>query len=172
MITDLAVLVKQEKVPVIRGKLGATQSISVWDVVVGDVVLLETGASVPADCLIIEASDLQVDTPEYTDKDGKPIRETSEINKNAEDPALIAGSIIRKGNCKAVVCVVGKNSTRGIVDKPLDTDKDTAVQRKLKNLGVRFSHFAILVCLIVLVLIAIMLAVKMGGDEPWYKVLF
>jgi len=52
---ELSANIKEESVPVIRGKLGATQSISVWDVVVGDVVLLETGASVPADCLIIES---------------------------------------------------------------------------------------------------------------------
>merc|ERR1719440_1822059 len=57
---ELSCNIKEETVPVIRGKLGATQSISVWDVVVGDVVLLETGASVPADCLIIDAQDLQV----------------------------------------------------------------------------------------------------------------
>lgn len=55
---ELSSNIKEENVPVIRGKLGATQSISVWDVVVGDVVLLETGASVPADCLILEAQDL------------------------------------------------------------------------------------------------------------------
>lgn len=55
---ELSTNIKEEKVPVIRGKLGATQSISVWDVVVGDVVILETGASVPADCLIIDAQDL------------------------------------------------------------------------------------------------------------------
>jgi Ca2+-transporting ATPase len=52
---ELSNNIKEENIPVIRGKLGATQSISVWDVVVGDVVLLETGSSVPADCLIIEA---------------------------------------------------------------------------------------------------------------------
>lgn len=55
---ELSSNIKEENVPVIRGKLGATQSISVWDVVVGDVVLLETGSSVPADCLILEAQDL------------------------------------------------------------------------------------------------------------------
>ena len=30
----------EEKVAVIRGKFGATQSISMWDLVVGDIVLL------------------------------------------------------------------------------------------------------------------------------------
>ena len=52
---ELAMNIKEEKVPVIRGKLGATRSISIWDVVVGDVVILDTGASVPADCILIEA---------------------------------------------------------------------------------------------------------------------
>ena len=47
--------IKEELVPVIRGKYGITHSISIWDVVVGDIILLETGASVPADCLIIES---------------------------------------------------------------------------------------------------------------------
>jgi len=36
-------LIKEENIPVVRGKNGATQSISVWDIVVGDVLLLETG---------------------------------------------------------------------------------------------------------------------------------
>jgi len=54
-------LIKEEKVTVIRGKKGATSSISVWDLVVGDVILLDTGARVPADCIVIESSDLQVD---------------------------------------------------------------------------------------------------------------
>lgn len=40
---ELSNTVKEEKIPVIRGKLGASQSVSVWDIVVGDVILLNTG---------------------------------------------------------------------------------------------------------------------------------
>jgi P-type Ca2+ transporter type 2C len=53
-------LIKEETVAVIRGKFGATQSVSVWDLVVGDVVLLDTGANIPCDCLVLEAYDLKV----------------------------------------------------------------------------------------------------------------
>jgi len=53
-------MIKDEIIAVIRGRVGATQSISVWDLVVGDVILIETGARVPADCLVIESSELQV----------------------------------------------------------------------------------------------------------------
>jgi len=71
---ELSNNIKEEKVPVIRGKLGATRSISIWDVVVGDVVILETGSSVPADCILFEAQDLQVDEPPYEilDENNKP----------------------------------------------------------------------------------------------------
>lgn len=70
---ELSNNIKEENVPVVRGKLGATQSISIWDVVVGDVVLLETGASVPADSLIIEAEDLQIDEPFDEDQVTDPL---------------------------------------------------------------------------------------------------
>lgn len=50
----------EEKVAVIRGKFGATQSISMWDLVVGDIVLLSQGSRAPADCIIIESSDLKI----------------------------------------------------------------------------------------------------------------
>ena len=57
-------LIKDENIPVIRGKQGSSQSVSVWSLVVGDVILLETGARVPADCLLIEGADLRVSRDE------------------------------------------------------------------------------------------------------------
>jgi len=66
---QLQSLIKEEKVTVIRGKAGATSSISIWDLVVGDVIQLETGSRVPADCLVIESSDLHVDETAEDNKD-------------------------------------------------------------------------------------------------------
>lgn len=169
---ELSANIKEESVPVIRGKLGATQSISVWDVVVGDVVLLETGASVPADCLIIESQDLVVDEPIKHETAEGNLEQTRDVNKSHMDPCLLAGSIIKKGQCKAIVCCVGENSTRGIQESKLDTDKDTALQTKLDNLEKQFIKYAFFSCILVLVLIIIMLIVKISGEVPWYEVLF
>lgn len=91
---------------------------------------------------------------------------------NEQDPCLLAGSIIKNGQCKAVVCCVGKYSTRGIKEKKLNTDKDTALQTKLKNLEKQFIKFAFFACIIILALIILMLIIKITGDDPWYKVLF
>jgi P-type Ca2+ transporter type 2C len=58
---SLQSLIKEEIVAVVRGKFGATLSVSVWDVVVGDIIILQAGARVPADCLIVEAADLETE---------------------------------------------------------------------------------------------------------------
>jgi magnesium-transporting ATPase (P-type) len=50
-----------EDVTVTRGKFGSTEQISVWDLVVGDVIMVGPGQRVPGDSLVLEASDFKVD---------------------------------------------------------------------------------------------------------------
>jgi len=88
------------------------------------------------------------------------------------EPCLLAGSIIKRGQCKAIVCCVGENSSRGIKEGKLDTEKDTALQTKLENLEKQFIKYAFFSCILVLILIIIMLVVRISGDEPWYEVVF
>lgn len=45
--------IKNEEVNVIRGQYGLSQPIKVFDVVVGDIILIETGMRIPADCILI-----------------------------------------------------------------------------------------------------------------------
>jgi P-type E1-E2 ATPase len=54
---SLQSLIKEGSIPVIRGKFGSTHSRSIWDLVVGDVILLSAGDRIPADCLVLESSD-------------------------------------------------------------------------------------------------------------------
>ena len=44
-------------------------SVSVWDLVVGDVIILEAGQRIPADCLVIESSDARVDEAQHNPDD-------------------------------------------------------------------------------------------------------
>jgi Ca2+ transporting ATPase len=57
--------VKNENIAVIRGKFGSTQSVNIYDLVVGDIILLETGCRVPSDCILVEGQDLAVDESFY-----------------------------------------------------------------------------------------------------------
>jgi len=49
-----------------RGRTGLTQTISDQELVVGDIIKLETGMRIPADCVIIEGTDLATDESAMT----------------------------------------------------------------------------------------------------------
>jgi len=105
-------LIKDETVAVIRGKFGATQSVSVWDLVVGDVVLLETGANIPCDCLVLEAYDLKVtEMDESMVENHLPKQAALSENFDSVDPFLKMGSNIKQGQTKALVCCVGDSAS-------------------------------------------------------------
>ena len=151
-------LIKEENIAVVRGKFGSTQSISVWDIVVGDIIILQAGARVPADCLVIEAADLE------TEEKGQKHKKTT---ADAEDsnPFLYADSLITKGQCKAVVCSIGSMSSRGTVSEKLDTDIDTRLQQKLKNLEGYFTLYSILAAALIFILMTVMIVWEVVGRD-------
>lgn len=106
---------RDEEVTVVRGKLGAMQQINIWSLVVGDVVILNAGDKVPADCIVISSSNLEVE------EEGAGTLQKDE--KHA--PFLRADSFILKGSVRAVVVCVGENSTRGAEAKPIELRENT-----------------------------------------------
>lgn len=86
-------LALDENVTTIRGKIGSMQSVSVWDLVVGDVVVLTAGDKVPADAIIVESQNLSVDQENcdaIEDQADKAVLPKSVEN----DPFLYADSYI------------------------------------------------------------------------------
>ena len=63
--SELQASCKDEECTVIRGKSGATQSINTDELVVGDCILVEAGARVPADCILVEGTDVSVNSSYY-----------------------------------------------------------------------------------------------------------
>ena len=135
--------VKEQDIAVVRGQSGVTKSVNIWkDLVVGDVILLEPGCRVPADCVVIEATDLLVDEIFYNDEKPlikKKLVATSENMEENPDCFLLSQTLIKSGVGKAVVCCVGKYSRRveveqAILDKPVE-DPDTPLAEKLEKIG-------------------------------------
>jgi P-type E1-E2 ATPase len=48
----------EQDVAVFRGGQGGTQTISITKLVVGDVLKIEAGMSIPADCVLIDGTDI------------------------------------------------------------------------------------------------------------------
>lgn len=107
--------IQDQKVTVLRGQYGTTQRILANQLVVGDVVLLEAGDRVPADCLLIEEMDMFVDQSYYNVVDNEhnvekqcSTQDPTEDEANP-DPMLLADSLVMAGSGKAVILAVGKN---------------------------------------------------------------
>lgn len=61
----LAREIRNEKVTVIRGPSSTSTRIQVEEIVVGDIIILNAGDRVPADCILVEEMDMFVDQHTY-----------------------------------------------------------------------------------------------------------
>ncbi len=60
----------EDWVPTYRGGRGDTVTLSVDDLVVGDIIKIESGMRVPADCILFEGTDVACDESGLT---GEPL---------------------------------------------------------------------------------------------------
>jgi magnesium-transporting ATPase (P-type) len=72
------------------------------------------------------------------------------------DPFLHSGSMVTRGQCKALVCCVGKESSleKDSIQK-LEINEDTPLQKKLKNLTDQFTLGALYSAVLILVVFII-----------------
>ncbi|MFV0482645.1 MAG: calcium-translocating P-type ATPase, PMCA-type [Bacteroidales bacterium] len=128
--------------------------ISKKEVVVGDVIILETGEEVPADGELLEAVSLQINEATLT---GEPIiKKTTEVenfNKSATYPSnhAMRGTMVADGHGIMKVLMVGDATEYGKVyqGSQIDSSVETPLNKqldKLANLITKASYtFAVLV---------------------------
>lgn len=143
-----------EPVEVIRN--GNAIKVPRRDVVVGDVVVLNTGAEVPADGTLLEAVQLSIDESTLT---GEPLREKSadptEFAKDATYPSnhALRGTKIMEGHGVMEVFAVGDKTENGHVFKAaqIDDSVKTPLNEQLDRLGrlVSYSSYVFAGCIIV-----------------------
>ena len=163
----LASKVKKDRIGVVRGKHGVTQTLSIYQLVVGDIVLLEPGCMVPADCVLIEGEDVYVDETRYS-VDRVRVKKTITHEDNVSqfpDPFLISSTFVESGSGKALVCAVGANSRRGAVDDKLDTTSSTPLQQKLQTLSALCTKFGIIAALAIFAASIINFSIRLIVDE-------
>ena len=135
LITKEAVVKRNSKVQKIESK----------ELTVGDIVLLEEGDKVPADLILIESNNLQVDESSLTG-------ESEAIAKDVNDEAYMDSNII-SGNAVGVVSKIGMKTEIGkIAEMVQEDDGETPLQVKVSKLGKILSAIAIAVCVFVFIL--------------------
>ena len=112
-----------EPVEVIRD--GNTTQIPRKDIVVGDIVILNTGEEVPADCELLEATSLHVDESTLT---GEPVCVKSVDPKDFDDKAtyptnhVMKGTKVMEGHGICRVIAVGDKTEQGKVFEAVQID--------------------------------------------------
>lgn len=106
---------------------GRRRLIEAEDVVVGDVLLLESGDRVPADATVLAENRLLVDSSMLTGE--------SQANSVAEGEALFAGTFVVEGDSRAEVTAIGQHTRlAGIARLSTSTTKpDTPLTRGLNG---------------------------------------
>lgn len=142
-------------------------NIKTEELVIGDIVLLEAGDSVPADMRIIKNHSLRVEESALTGESVAVDKDDKKINGNKKLPIaerinmLYSGSSIVYGRGEAVVVATGMDTELGKIAEAISGEKSeiTPLQRKINELSKVLS-------VIILVIAIIMFAVGILKGNP------
>ena len=138
---------------------GKTEDINAKELVPGDMVILEAGNIVPADCRLIECFNLKVEESSLTG-------ETEGIAKNAEvickkdiplgdkiNMVYMASTVVN-GHAKAVVTDIGMNTKVGQIADMINQNEspETPIQKKLGKVGKTLGIICLVICVIIFVI--------------------
>ncbi len=137
----------------------AIATIATEELVVGDIILVEAGDSVPADARIIECSNLKVEEAALTGE-SVPVDKNSDYIEEDDIPlgdkknCLFSSTYVTNGKAKAIVTGVGMSTEIGKIASMLSEQKEelTPLQQKLNTVGNMIGIMALGICVVVFIL--------------------
>ncbi|MDY3006344.1 cation-translocating P-type ATPase [Anaerococcus porci] len=137
---------------------GKKQKLKAENLVVGDIVVIETGDIVPADMRLLESSNLQIDESSLTgesvaaEKDSEVVYE-SEVGIGDRENFAFSSTIVTYGHGKGIITQTGSDTEMGKIASSLEKveDKDTPLQKQLNKLSKLLAILVIIVCIIVFI---------------------
>ena len=135
---------------------GMAQTIDAASLVVGDIILVEAGDSVPADARIIECSNLKVEEAALTGE-SVPVDKNNEYIEEEDIPLgdrhndLFSSTYVTNGKAKAIVTSVGMQTEIGKIAGMLSEQEEelTPLQQKLNKVGSAIGVICLFVCVVV-----------------------
>ena len=129
------------------------------ELVPGDIVLLEAGDAVPADCRVLESASMKIEEAALTGESVPVEKHTDPIALDGADDVPLGdrknmcymGSTVVYGRGRAVVCGTGMNTEMGKIAGALNDAKEelTPLQVKLAELSKILTILVIVICVVV-----------------------
>ena len=145
------------KAKVIRD--GEIKTINAQELVPGDIVKLEAGNNVPADCRIIKCTNLKIEESSLTGEN-LPVEKQSEVINKTKIPLgdihnmAFMGSNVITGHATAIVTETGMNTKVGQIASLMKNNEtpETPIQKKLGEVGKILGIACLAICFIIFVI--------------------
>ena len=186
--------VNDQMVTVYRGAFGTATSVPIRQLVVGDIVQISQGDRVPADCVILDEMNLEVDESIYGRHRSNVKKEESqyygglegyhgddgEIDNHKHNPdfTLLSDTKVMRGEGRAIVCAVGDLTflaRKRKKDHLVIEEERTLLEEKLEHIsGVvgKWNYifcFMIFLALLIYNLIHIFLRAATDKDKSFFS---
>ena len=139
---------------------------SVYELLVGDIVQIETGEIISVDGIVVQSNRLTINQSAMTGQN-KDIKKTPLIKGSNEScPFLISGTKVVEGTGKMMVLTVGQNTYENILKAKLqEPDDKTPLQQKLAVLADQIGIMGMWAAGITLIALYIHLAIATFGGK-------
>jgi Ca2+-transporting ATPase len=144
------------KAKVLRDDL--PEEIDTSEIVIGDVLLLESGVKICADARIIESQALEIDESTFTGESSPTHKNNLTQPESAsifeQKNMLFSGTTVTRGRARAVVVETGKNTKLGTLISSTQTSPTptSPLQQRLHTFGNRISIFTLSLMAVVIFL--------------------
>ncbi|MBW2993016.1 calcium-translocating P-type ATPase, SERCA-type, partial [Candidatus Woesearchaeota archaeon] len=131
---------------------GVEHEINARELVPGDIIMIETGEKIPADCRLLDIVNLETQEAVLTGE-SLPVKKEIKVLRAAAGIGdrinmVFSGTIVTRGRGKAVVAETGMHTEIGKIAAMIQEEPDgpTHLQLKLKKLGEWLGIAAIVFC--------------------------
>lgn len=147
---------------------GKKQKVDAVELVPGDIIFLEEGDKVPADCRLLEAKELRIDESMLTGE-SKHVLKNAEVIKEKVPLAerknlLFMNTYVSNGSASAVVIETGKNTEVGKIAKSLEIEETSPFVEEVDAASKKIT-------LVALALIIAVLGIYFLKDHHWVAIL-
>lgn len=160
---------------------GKVETVKSEDLVVGDVILLDAGDAIPADCRIFECASMKIEEAALT---GESVPVTKLVNalmgKKGDDEVALGdrknmaymGSTLVYGRGKAVVVATGMDTEMGKIANAITLAEDgkTPLEIKLEQLSKVLTKLVLGVCVVIFAY-NILSKIIIGGSTEYFDVI-
>ncbi len=134
---------------------GIPQEIVSKTIVPGDVIILNAGDMIPADCILIEADELHANESSLTGESFPTRKEVALVDKDAELSKRInclwEGTNIVSGTGKALVIQTGDHTLFGAIARSATCVAETAFEKGIKEFGFFLMKITLVLSFFILV---------------------